>query len=159
MSNQYTRGVTAVEILVGASIAGVILVMASYTISHFISASFALSEKTQAVYLAEEGLEMVRYIRDNQWSTIGNLTVGTPYYLIPTGTGVTIGGTSETIGAFNRSFVVDRVYRDNTSQDIVASGSSGSSSDADTRSVTVTVTWGNPTESVSLTSILTNQNP
>lgn len=158
-SNLKKRGVTAVEVLVGASIAGVILVMASYAISKFINASSALSEKTQAVYLAEDGIELLRYIRDNDWANIGNLTAGTTYYLAPTATGVHVSGTPESIGSFNRSFVVEQVRRDNSSDDIVPSGAGGSSVDTDTRFITVTIAWGNPAQSISLTSLLANQNP
>lgn len=150
---------TAVEILVGTSIAALILIATTHTVVRFISAAQEISEKTQAVYLAEDGMELVRYIRDTDWATIGALAEDVLYYLAPTESGVVFDASPEVLGEYTRSVVVHDVYRSNTTDDIVASTTAGSSPDADTRYITITVTWGVPTQSVSLVSIFSNHNP
>ena len=73
-------GVSSIEILIGVSIAATILISASFAIVTFINTSHTISEKTQALYLAEEGIELARYIRDNDWVDISGLTTGNTYY-------------------------------------------------------------------------------
>lgn len=155
----YNKGVSAIEILVGVSIAALILIFASDTLAQFLNISHDVSEKTQALYLAEEGLELMRYVRDNNWTSLSALTVGNTYYLNPSSTSVGVGSTPETIGDFSRSVILHNVYRTPTTYDIVASTTSGSALDADAKYVTVVVSWGSPADSVSLTSILADIHP
>jgi len=160
MMHQITqKGVSAIEVLVGVSIAGIMLVSSFFAITTFLNASHVLSEKTQAVYLAEEGLELVRFVRDNDWLDISSLTLNTPYYLEITEDEVLVSGTPEVIGDFTRSFVVQNVHRNNATNAIVESTTSGAVPDPNTKYVTVTITWGTPLESVSLTTILANLEP
>ncbi len=154
-----TKGVSSVELLVGVSIAALILISASYTISMFMSTAQGVTEKTQALYLAEDGMELVRFVRDNDWANISALTVGTPYYLAVTGSSVALGTTPETIGSFSREVIVQNVYRDATTADIVASTTPGSVADPKAKYITVTVTWDTPTKTVSLDSILADLIP
>jgi type II secretory pathway pseudopilin PulG len=149
----HTRGITAIEILVGVGIAAFILVFSVNAIMLFTNTSRDIAEQTQALYLAEEALEMVRFIRDDQWSKIGNLTDGTTYYLDVSPTVIGTTSVPEVIGVFTRSFVVDSVER-NGSDDIVGSGTE----DPDSKYVTATVSWGSPVSTVSLTTILADIN-
>ena len=143
------RGLTGIEVLIGVSIVALILVFTTHTIARFINVGAETSEKIQALYLAEEGIEMVRYIRDDQWSHISSLTDGTTYYLDVTPAAIATSTTKEVIGQFTRSFVLEPVER-NGANDIVVSGTP----DPTSKYVTVTVTWDTPTSSVSLTSIV-----
>ncbi len=154
-----TKGVSAVELLVGVSIAALILISASYSITLFMDASHEVSEKTQALYLAEDGLELTRFVRDNDWANISALTMGTTYYFDVTDSSVGLGLTPEVIGGYSREVVFENVYRDTTTLDIVASTTVGSSADPSTKYVTVTVVWGVPSRTVSLTSILADVTP
>jgi type II secretory pathway pseudopilin PulG len=146
-------GVTAVEMLVGMSILAVMFTAVSFSIMQFINTGRNVAERTQALFLAEEAIEMVRYIRDAEWEHIEELNDGTTYYLAVTGG--TIGTTTvpEVIGEYTRSFVIESVER-NANDDIVVSGTPDPSS----KYVTATVSWGNPLESVSLTSIIADIN-
>jgi type II secretory pathway pseudopilin PulG len=153
------KGIAAVEMLVGISIAAVVLIAASFSIVTFVNTSHNISIQTQALYLAEEGIELVRYVRDNDWTDISSLTTGATYYIETTVSTIDIGSTPETVGYFTRSVSFENAYRDNTSDDIVASGSPGSYEDTDTKIVTVTVGGGGLSSDVALISILTNINP
>ncbi len=149
-------GVTSIEVVLGVSLAGIIIVYSATSIVQFINTARDVTVQTQALYLAEEGLELVRYVRDNDWTDISALSLGSTQYLSVTSSDVTITGTPEVIDEFTRSFSVQNVYRNSSTFDIVASTTGGSVSDPDAKYVTATVSWGNPTKSVSLTTILTN---
>lgn len=150
------RGVSGVEILVGVSIAALILVFATHATARFINVGGDMADKTQALYLAEDGLELVRFVRDDSWASISGLANNATYYLDVDPATVNISGTPETIGIFSRSFEVDDVYRESSNDAIVATGGVV---DPDTKYVTVTVSWDGGSESVSLTSILAEITP
>ena len=147
------KGFLAIEAVVGVSIAVLILLFTTHTLVRFINTGKNLVEKTQALYLVEEGLEMVRFIRDEKWENLSSLADGTTYYLNITGSSIATSTTVEVIEGFTRSFVVDSVERDGN-DDIVPSGTP----DGDSKYVTVEVEWGTPTTTVSLTSILADIN-
>jgi hypothetical protein len=153
-----SRGVTAVEVAIGVSIAALVLVYAMTTIGLFINAGRTASERTKAVYLVEDGFELLRYVRDGSWNTISGLSSNTTYYLSVTGTGVYVVTTPQTIDGFTRSFRISNVYR-NSSDDIVASTTSGSSADTSSKYITMTVTGGVSTTTVSMVTILTEIDP
>jgi competence protein ComGC len=153
------RGVTAVEMLVGVSIAALILIAASTTISTFANTAHNIVTKTQALYLTEDGLELVRFVRDNDWADINSLTEGDTYYIDVDASSVEVGSTPETVGEFTRSVVFENVYRHSSTDDVVASTSPSSVEDTNSKYVTVTVSWGSPVESVSLPSILADITP
>lgn len=155
---QRVRGVTSIEVAFGVSIVAVILVFAMYAIADFINGARDVTEKTQALYLAEEGLELIRFARDEDWADISAIPLNTTRYIAASSI-ITATTTPEVIGEFTRSFTVQNVYRDNSTDDIVASTTGGSSADADSKYVTVAVSWGTPTSTVSLTSILADISP
>lgn len=149
MSN--CRGITVVEALVGISILGVILVAISLTQTQFFAASGTVLNTVQATYLAEEGQELIRYLRDEDWNQLTALTNGTDYYFEVTGSDIDATTTPEVInGVFTRKFTLSALERD-ANDDFVESGGV---SDTGGRVVTVTVSWG--TESVSLSALVTN---
>ncbi len=151
-----STGVTSIEVVLGVSLAGIIIVYSATSIVQFINTARDVTVKTQALYLAEEGLELVRFIRDNDWTEISSLSLGSTEYLAVTGSDVSVSGAPEVIDEFTRSFSIENVYRNSSTFDIVASTTGGSVADPDAKYVTATVSWGNPTKSVSLTTILTN---
>lgn len=160
--NAYTthaRGFTAVEVLIGVALASVILIFAANTVALFINAGRVVSEKTKALYLAEEGLELVRFVRDESWSTLSALSTSGTHYLGVTSSSITTSTTPEYIDGFRRSFTVKNVYRNTTTNDIVASTTGGSAADTDSKYITVSVAWGTPTTTISMTSILTDLTP
>ncbi len=153
------RGVTAIEVVVGVSIAGIILVYAIYAITQFVNSARDVTVKTEALYLAADGIELIRFVRDSNWSTISNLNVNQTHYLSVATTSITVTNSPETVGNLTRSFVVERVYRDATSDDIVASTTAGAVQDTNARYITVTVASTNPVAQVSLSALVANLDP
>lgn len=145
------RGITIVEVIIGVAVAGLVIVFISHTITLFVQASEAALDKTQALYLAEEGTEILRYLRDADWDTIENdLVVGTTYYFDVATTTLATTTAPEVIGKYTRSFELAAVERD-SDDDIV---DSGGTVDDGSRFATVSVSWGS--ESVELTALLTD---
>jgi type II secretory pathway pseudopilin PulG len=149
-----SKGVSIVEVLFGVSLFALITIFTTQTIALFLDNADRAQEEMHAVYLAEEGLEVVRYLRDDDWNTLADLTVDTPYYLAITASTLATTTVPETIGGtYSRSFVLREVYRD-SDDDIVASTTAGAVVDTESKMVRMQVTWGS--ESVSLQTILTN---
>jgi type II secretory pathway pseudopilin PulG len=158
-SPKICKGITSIEVVIGVSIASVVLIYAAHTVSLFINTARDVTLKTQAVHLAEEALELTRFIRDEQWTNISGLSTGSTHYLAVSGTTITTTTTPEVIGVFTRSFRVENVYRDTTTDDVVASTTGGSVADTDSKYITATVVWGSPVQSISLTTILADIAP
>lgn len=150
------RGFVLVEAVVTAAIIAVVLSSVVGALLLTLRASLGQTAKTQSLFLAEEGLEAVRIMRDDSWSTqIASHTSGVKFYL--TFDGTTWRATSENVfidDTFERSVVFGDVYRD-SNQSIV---SSGGTLDNDTKKVTVSVSWSDmgATTTRSLSSYLTN---
>ncbi len=150
----HTHGVSLVEVLVGVSIVATMLVVIGYAINSYVAARAALLNNTKATYLAEEGLEIIRAVRDNDWTTIDALPTNTPRYLSVSTTTFAIVTTPEVIdGQFYRTFTVRPVYR-NASDDIVASTTAGASVDDGSRQIDMYV--GGPSGTTTLQAIITN---
>ncbi|MDD5357299.1 MAG: hypothetical protein PHS53_04090 [Candidatus Pacebacteria bacterium] len=156
MSNvKIQKGITVVEVLIGASIFLVVLLGLSTALSLILKASLANTSKIQATFLEEEGLEAIRLLRDGGWTAnIQTLSTNTDYYLTFNGTSYTATTTSSVINSiFYRKFRISNVYR-NGSQDIAGSGTL----DPKTKLFTVTVSWKdhNATSTESIQTYLTN---
>ena len=112
------------------------------------------TQKLQASYLAEEGLEVLRFTRDSGWSrNMALLSPGADYYLI------FLPATSEWIvsfsaqppieGLFERSFKVENVSRDGSSN--IETTYNAANNDPGTRKVTVKVDWSYKNKNQSIT--------
>lgn len=145
MTRNAHKGITAVEALVAVAIAALVIIFSTHAIVYFVSTGSDLVEKTQALYLAEEGLEVMRLIRDEDWDNIDILTAGERYYLSIDATSASTTDTPEVIGQFTRSIVVEEVYRSTNNDDIVPSGSPSSAIDPETVLVTSFVAWDTTT--------------
>lgn len=152
-------GIIAVEAVIGVSLAGLILVYSVYAINTYVNSGRDIAEKTQALYLAEDGLELIRYVRDNAWTNISSIPLNQTRYLETTNTGVSVSVTPEIVDGYTRSFTLDNVYRESGTYDIMASTTAGSVADTDSKYVTMTVRWGTPVKSVSLTTIIADIAP
>lgn len=114
--------------------------------------------QAEAVYLAEEAIEVIRTLRNESWANnIATITHGTIYY--PTLSGndwvLTTTNPGAVNGTYTRSLVIAAVYRD-ANDDIAAQGTL----DPKTVKVTTTVTWNerSATRSTALETYLTNFN-
>ncbi len=147
-------GVTLVEVVIGIGIISVSLVAIGLSINTYVAARSALLHNLKATYLAEEGYELIRAVRDTNWNTLDALTVNNRHYLSVSGVAPAITTTPEVIDTvFRRSFVVRNVYR-NASDDIVSSTTPGARIDDGSRQFDIFV--AGPSGTSTFQAILTN---
>lgn len=150
------QGSVLLEVVIGAAImsASLLSLMSVFNMSlRFAEQSI---KKTQASFLLEEGMEVVRILRDSGWhDNIESLDTGTPYYLDFSEDKWIAASTADYIdGVFDRVFILNDVYRD-SNYDIV---DLGGDLDTDTRKITVAISWfdGKGTTKESIHSYITN---
>lgn len=162
LPNTSKRGFGLTEIIVGLAIAVAVLVGTFASLNRYFKEGISNEKRVQAVLLAEEGMEAIRYIRDKGWSsTIDSLATGDEYYLeyaTSTGWSAVSDNPGYILGEFKRSFVLKDVYRDDTTDDIVSSTSPDSSIDEGTRKAVILVAWKdhNSTSTITMESYITN---
>lgn len=148
---KYNRAITLVEALVGVAIIGIILVFVIGSQELLFRSARQSLETTKATYLAEEGQEYLRYMRDADWNQLKNLSTNTTYYFYRNGGTIVATTTPQVIDAkYTRSFVLKPLMRD-SNNDLT---SSGGTSDAGGRIATVRVDWSSTY--VSLDAIVSN---
>lgn len=149
-------GITLIEVLIAISIITAMLVAVGLSVTAYVDARADLLDDMKAVYLAEEGYEVLRALRDEDWNTLDTLSLDTTYYFDLATTTLAVGGTPEVIdGSFTRSFALREVYRD-SDDDITASTTTGATVDTEILEVEVTVVG--PTGTTSMKSLLSNIN-
>ena len=144
-------GFTLLEVVVATSIITVSLL----SLVSVATVSFAVADeatkKIQASFLLEEGVEVMRVFRDSGWTAnIETLTDGVTYHYEFSAGDWRATSTNEIIDDFfERSFMLEGVYRD-SNDDITTSGGT---LDSYTKKITVSVSWptrrGTTTERVS----------
>lgn len=118
-----SRGITLVEVLVAVGIVSLASIFISLTVFQFAQSRKELLHETDKMYLAEEGYEIIRLLRDDNWVNLSVLTPNTDYYLQVSDTTLAIGTVPEIInGRYTRLFKLLPVYRNSTTQEIVSSG-------------------------------------
>jgi prepilin-type N-terminal cleavage/methylation domain-containing protein len=150
-------GFTLVEMVVAIAIIVLFLSALVAAFNLYLKIATGNTLGAQAAYLAEEGVESVKVIRDNGWTTnIAILSTTTNYYLtFQSGTWKATTTSSMIDTTFQRTFQLDSVNRDGSSN-IAASGTN----DPNTRKVTVTLAWlsHGATSTQSISTYLTNIN-
>lgn len=151
----YKRGFSLVEALVGSAIALASIFVLTSSFSFYLRAEFENVSQIQAAFLAEEGQEAIRSMRDSGWtSQIAPLSTSVPFFLSWTGSSWTTSSTYTLIdNQFERKVAISQVYR-NASDDIATSGTL----DPNTRKVVVSVAWRGPqgTTTRSISAYVTN---
>lgn len=148
------RGITLVEVIIGAGIVAAVTVATSFAVSLFIDTANLTVHNTRALFLAEEGITLTQYLRSEAWANITSQTLGADRYLSVSTSSVSFTGSIETLpGGYTRTLVFSSLYR-NSDNDIVESTDPGAVADPGARMVEVTV--DHPEGSVSLESIITN---
>jgi len=152
------QGIGLIEIIVGVSLITIALIGIVIAFTLYFRAARENTEKIQAAYLAEEGVEALLFLRGAGWSAnIAPLATGTPYYLsFNNGWSV---GTTEVVfdEVWIRSFVLDDVFRRVVDDDIIASTSPDANYlDLDAKGVTVTVRNASSTRETEVSTYLTN---
>ncbi len=142
--NEYARGQTLIETLVAMSVALVLLTLATVATTTALNNVQRGKSQNQASKFAEQGLEVMRQMRDADWDTFNNLSgtycMADTCSTIANGAGVcgaTSGSCTKNIGEFSRSVIVERnigcVLPGNNNPKVIASR------------VTVTVAWADNT--------------
>lgn len=137
-------GFGVLEVLVASAVVSTALVSLFFVFALSQRAVLRASEKVRANFIAEEGLEVMRHLRDRSWSEhLAGLAADTNYYLFfdteSSAWSITALNPGMIDGTFDRTVRVASVMRDIGSDDIVESGGV---IDPDTWKVTVTVLWG-----------------
>jgi len=112
------RGITVLEIVIATAVLGIIFVTLSGTLIYGIRNSEFGGKRERAVFLANEGMEAARNIRDEDFN---NLVDGT-HGLAVTGNLWNLSGSQDIAEGFTRETVINSL-------------------DANTKEVTTTVTW------------------
>lgn len=137
-----SSGFGIIEILVVAVIISLVLVGLHSAAVQSLRLIHQSTQRTQATFLLEETVEVLRSLRDVGWSTsLATLSTGTDYFLSFSGGAWTVTTTKTLIdNVFERKFTVEDIYRD-ANDDIATTGTL----DPDTKKITVTVLWGSIT--------------
>jgi hypothetical protein len=150
------KGIGLVEVLIASAIitTGIVALIGAFTV--YVSFALNNSGNVQAAYLAEEGMEVMAFMRDNGYAAnIAGLSTTTTFYL--TFSGGTWATTTTPVyidNVFLRKVDLAPVYRDGN----FAVVSSGGTSDANSRFVTITIDYiqGQATTTRSLSGYITN---
>lgn len=148
-------GFGLIEVVIGASIITVSLVAMVFIFQGVVSLSQSNLRGVQAAFLAEEGLEVMRFFRNESWSNLSDLDIGVDYALIFSSLdGWQIDEEPVLIdNLFDRRVRLEAVYRDGNNQ-IAPSGTL----DSESYKVVTSVAWqnGQATTTKAITSYLTN---
>jgi hypothetical protein len=136
-----TSGVSLIEAIIGLGILVAVLVGLVAAFQIFFKASLINTEKIQSSFLLEEGVEIVRFLRDTSWGAhIGSASVNTPYYPTFSGGAWSLSTLSTTTLSFSRQVVFHDVFRKDSDSTIIASTSPNAKTlDPNTKLVTITV--------------------
>jgi len=134
-SRSKQKGIVLVEVVVVVSILLIIITGLIFAnIAYIKSASYTL-KSTKATFLAQEGVEAVKYLRSFGWDTLPSVGV-IQYLTFDTTAGWTATTSEEKIGDFYRYFILENVNRDGN-DDIASSGTL----DPNTKKLTINVSW------------------
>lgn len=127
-----------IEVLIGSAIVAGVLVVLAGSLARFNLLAIDNLHKTQAAFLATEGLEAARLLRDISWSEeVAVLVPATSYYLAWQTDRWELSTVPSVIdNRFYRTIEVAEVYRD-ANNDIASSGTL----DPSTYLVTARVSW------------------
>lgn len=96
----------------------------------------------KAIFLAKEGIEATRAIKDKNWTNnIANLNFGADYHPTISSNTWTLASSQEIINQFTRKIIIDNVSRNPITKDIEQTYNA-LNNDANTKKITSTVLWG-----------------
>lgn len=133
------KGITIVEVLFGVAIMASFISFLSLAFLLYIQIATAGPKHTAGVFLADEGVEAVKSIRNKGWaSEIETLNKDVSYHLYLSDSGWQATTTEQLIdGTFTRVFVLKGVDRDVDGKIVEVGGTL----DTDSLKVDVLVTW------------------
>lgn len=138
-SLQFKKGITVVEVLFAAAIMASFIGFLSLAFLLYLQIATAGPKHTAGVFLADEGVEAVKSIRNKGWaSEIETLNKDVSYHLYLSNDGWQATTTEQLIdGTFTRVFVLKGVERDVDGKIVEVGGVL----DTDSLRVDVLVTW------------------
>ncbi len=144
MARTTRGGIGLVEVVIAAAIISGALVAVLSVMTRYLALGLSNPERVQAAYLAEEGVEIARALRDTSWASFAALSTSTSYHLSFNGLSWSATTTAtSSIPGFTRTLALDSVYRRSSDHDIVpATSTDAKYLDPDARLVTVSVVWG-----------------
>ncbi len=137
------KGSSLVEILVAVFIFTIILGSLITASNLYLVGAGENLRSTKGAYLAEEGIEAIKTMRDTNWTNISSLTNNINYYLYfdtASSTNNMWKATStiySTDPTFIRVFKINTVYRDSNGRIVT----SGGTLDSNTKKVIISVSW------------------
>jgi type II secretory pathway pseudopilin PulG len=133
------KGFGLLEVVISASILSIFIVSIVAVFQTMMTFSLSSVKETQASFLAEEGIEAVKSLRDRDWdSNIATLNSGTDYYIsYVDGTGWVSTTVAGQVDEFTRNFTAMDVYRDGDGKIV----DSGGTLDPNTKKIEVDVSW------------------
>ncbi len=135
-------GMGLIEVIIASAIilSALVSIMAVY--NSMASLSLRNTDSIQAAFLAEEGTEIVRILRDKAWSNIGSTTNYAIYSFAWNNASSTWVSTTTKISTdiYERTVIYTPVYRD-ASFNITVSTTSPAVLDLNSKKVSITVAW------------------
>lgn len=158
--NNYKKGMMLVEMLVAVFIFSIILGILVTVNNLYLRGASSNLKSVKATYLAEEGMEALKIIRDTDWNNFQSLDEQSEYYFyFSPGASSTWQATTsvfyKNIDSINRWFILEQVCRDIGDQ--IVDCEIGSP-DLDIKKATVFVSWEDRGEIItkSMSSYLSN---
>jgi len=136
------KGSLLIEVLIATAIIATSILASLGVLGTMARLQYRNTARIQASFLADEGIEAVKTLRNASWNTnIKNLTLGSKYYLYWNNHAWNINASTTLIdGQFLRYFQLYNVYRD-ASFNIVASTTGGATIDTDMREMIMSIDW------------------
>lgn len=134
-----------VEILIGISLAAILIGSAVIAIALTLRSNFQSKNIQTAVLLNNELLDHIAIFGEANWHNIYNLNKGSAYHLEPSGSSFTAFNSPETLTpiegmVFNRQFVIENASRNPSNNDIEPVYNP-TNDDPSTQKITITATW------------------
>ena len=152
--HHFKKGISLVEILIAIFIFSIVLSSLVIASNDYLAGAGDSLKSAKAAYFAEEGIESIETIRDASWANISALSTTSAYYLnfnvsSSTNYAWNTTTTATSTDGFTRKITLGSVNRDSTGHIV----SSGGTLDANTRLLTVSISWlakaGTTTKSLS----------
>src|SRR3989344_3633729 len=122
MKTNSSRGFMLIEVVVFSAIVALSVVAFTAVAQKSIYLSRQALRGAQAAFLLEEGAEVARLVRDEDWENIAGLDAETDYYPLFADNAWTLSVSPSVVGIFTRKVNTESVNRDPSNDDIAETG-------------------------------------
>ena len=117
------KGFSIIEVVISISIISLIMISISSTYSGLVRLSYKNTDKLQAAFILNEGVEIIKMISKQSWSNIASSTLNTNYYFYWSDNTWKSTTTENFIdNKYIRKYSIHNVYRDSETLNIVNNG-------------------------------------